>query len=327
MKSHDSLGRRMRYSGRHPTGRTMRVNSTIMPVFQAIDIHGPMSTPNLFKFFPGKNYNNFQHRLTDLYNEASVHGGPYLDRPVRDKKRFVSDAREVIFDTSPHIYDLAPAGIELMKSLRPEHRAPRSDPLLHRMFTACITASIHLAAQEAGHTFLSANEILSHEKVPQKTRDRWNPLSIPVDPEPQDPYALSIPVEPHSITPDALFGIRYADGKLRLFVLECDRGTEAITRTETKHNTFANKLDLYGKVFERGLHEDHFGFRTLMVLTVTTSEQRIESMMEHLPRRTKPFLFKAKSVLGRFWEVPTVMPDLFTEPWIRDGGEFDISRS
>ena len=38
------------------------------------------------------------------------------------------------------------------------------------------------------------------------------------------------------------------------------------------------------------------------------------------------FLFKAKPEFGKYWTVPPLMTDLFTDPWVRVERPLDLSK-
>jgi DNA-binding Lrp family transcriptional regulator len=86
------------------------------------------------------------------------------------------------------------------------------------------------------------------------------------------------------IVPDLVFGIRLASGARYNFVVEIDRGTMPIVRSDIRQTSFARKMRAYLTAHAARMHERHFGWRTFRVLTVTTDDNRTQTMMDALRR-------------------------------------------
>jgi len=103
-----------------------------------------------------------------------------------------------------------------------------------------------------------------------------------------------------AILPDYVFGIR--DGyREKFYFVEIDRGSMPITRRDITQSSFMRKILSYADTFERGLSLKRFEIKGFQVLTVTTSQDRIQSIqnaMTYLPDKSfsaNTFLFRAKS--------------------------------
>jgi hypothetical protein len=99
-----------------------------------------------------------------------------------------------------------------------------------------------------------------------------------------------------AVIPDLVFGLDLADGTRRNFMVEIDRGTMPIRRSDLDQTSFESKLRVYLAAHAGKQHERHFGWKNFRVLVVTTDEHRIRSMTEafhrlRLPRGTGPSLF------------------------------------
>lgn len=84
------------------------------------------------------------------------------------------------------------------------------------------------------------------------------------------------------------------------FFLEADRGTMPVMRKNDSQTSFFRKLLAYEATWVQSLHRKRFGFHRFRVLTVTTSPERVQSLMEacsHLERGQGLFLFADKSIL------------------------------
>ena len=86
------------------------------------------------------------------------------------------------------------------------------------------------------------------------------------------------------VVPDLVFGLRFSDGSRRCFLVEVDRGTMPVVRSDIRQTSFARKMEGYLAAFRAKLHEREFGWKSFRVLTVTTDDLRLRSMLER--RRT-----------------------------------------
>jgi hypothetical protein len=103
-------------------------------------------------------------------------------------------------------------------------------------------------------------------------------------------------VQEIGIAPDFVFGIEFRDGSRRCFMVEIDRGTMPITRTDCFQSSFKRKMCGYLTAYAARQHEHQFGWRAFRVLTVTTDEYRLGSMVRALsslsvPQSPGPALF------------------------------------
>lgn len=119
------------------------------------------------------------------------------------------------------------------------------------------------------------------------------------------------------VVPDLVFGLMFSDGSRRCFMVEIDRGTMPISRSDFRQTSFERKMQAYLTAHSQGQHAQQFGWKTFRVLVVTTDHQRTLSMVETLRRLDMPqspgpslFLFSLANELQR--------NDLLTHFW-RDG--------
>jgi hypothetical protein len=110
----------------------------------------------------------------------------------------------------------------------------------------------------------------------------------------RDPFALCVRLPDggaaHDIglVPDLAFGLRFLDGSRRCFLVEIDRGTMPISRSDIRQTSFARKMRTYLAAHAAKLHERQFGWKAFRVLTVTTDHARLQSMMDALRRIAAP---------------------------------------
>jgi DNA-binding Lrp family transcriptional regulator len=85
-----------------------------------------------------------------------------------------------------------------------------------------------------------------------------------------------------AVVPDLVFEIRLASGARYNFMVEIDRGTMPIVRSDIRQTSFARKMHAYLAAHAARMHERHFGWRTFRVLTVTNDDNRMRTMMDAL---------------------------------------------
>jgi hypothetical protein len=85
-----------------------------------------------------------------------------------------------------------------------------------------------------------------------------------------------------SVVPDLVFALRFADGERRNFMVEIDRGTMPITRSNFNQTSFARKMHAYVSAHASKQHVRQFGWKNFRVLTLTTDRLRMQSMKEAL---------------------------------------------
>jgi hypothetical protein len=118
----------------------------------------------------------------------------------------------------------------------------------------------------------------------------------------RNPFALRVSLSDRgtmyeiAVIPDLIFGLLFADGSRRNFVVEIDRGTMPVTRADSRQTSFERKMRGYLTAHAAKEHERHFGWKSFRVLTATTDHYRVRSMKEtlrqlHVPRSAGPSLF------------------------------------
>ena len=98
------------------------------------------------------------------------------------------------------------------------------------------------------------------------------------------------------LIPDLIFGIAFPDGSRRCFMVEIDRGTMPISRSDLRQTSIERKMRAYLAAHANKQHESQFGWKAFRVLTVTTDHQRMHSMIEalrqlHIPQSPGASLF------------------------------------
>jgi hypothetical protein len=99
-----------------------------------------------------------------------------------------------------------------------------------------------------------------------------------------------------SVIPDLVFALQSANGVRRNFVVEIDRGTMPVKRSDPDRTSFQGKERVYLSAYAAKQHTRLFGWQSFRVLTITTDWDRVRSMQEalrelYVPRSLGPSLF------------------------------------
>jgi len=111
---------------------------------------------------------------------------------------------------------------------------------------------------------------------PQPPSNAGNPFAMRVD------LSRNGRMQEVGLVPDLAFGLMHADGSKRCFLVEIDRGTMPIRRSDIRQSSFQRKMFAYLAAYAARRHERIFGWRTFRALVVTTDQNRIQSMLETL---------------------------------------------
>ena len=310
---------------RRPTGKHITLQPRDILTLEVIQRHGPLPSHYLYEFTKHIAKDLFGHRkrLKDLWNENHTpHKGFYLERPIQQFQTYFARSQYLV-------YDLADAGRGTLKQLGKLNRyaMPPSGGFTHALMTACITASIELAARKAGYRYISQEEIL--DRAPASTKTAKMPLALPTD------ISHSVKKNGASYTyrsdrptiPDQLFGIDYG-GKASFFALEADRATAPVERYNLTQNSYLRKFLCYRAINRTEIYKEHFGIPNLIILNVTVSITHMQNIMNLVHELTlKPdgsygisnLLFQCVPDFATYLRLPPLLPYLFTEPWLRAG--------
>jgi hypothetical protein len=130
-------------------------------------------------------------------------------------------------------------------------------------------------------------------------------------------------VRERGIVPDLVFGLASRSGARRYFMVEIDRGTMPVVRSNLMQTSFEQKMRAYLVAHAGKQHERQFGWKNFRVLTVTTDNHRRQSMVDALRELRVPhspgaslFYFATRDELSA--------SDPFSYTW-RDGGGRKVS--
>jgi hypothetical protein len=211
---------------------------------------------------------------------ALYHNG-YLDRPRAQLDYYATAG------SAPMVYALGNKGAALLADLDGSQK-PKVDWtwknrdagrifIDHTLLIADLMVAVEIAARSAGNiTLIHGTDIL--KGAPAATRNAKNPWALPAR-----IFHSGMPID-LSLIPDKIFGLDYLDQRKRsYFFVEADRGTMPITRSHPRQTSFQQKLLGYlAGARPANRHAEHFGVGNFRVLTVTTTPDRISTMIQSL---------------------------------------------
>jgi len=223
----------------------------------------------------GGSQQNLLRRLALLFQHR------YLDRPRAQLEYFQPN------QNSSLVYGLGNAGADLLAERfalprqkidwRAKNQAVKRLFLQHSLLISDTRIKIEAACRVTRDTRLIEGEsILDSCPIAARQKEnpfRWNvrcfyegtPLSLGID-------------------PDDVFGLEFHGGHHgrgpAFFFLEADRATMPVKRSGFELTSIFRKMLAYHESWKQGLHEHRFGISRFCVLFVTTSTERIETMIE-----------------------------------------------
>ena len=205
--------------------------------------------------------------------------------------------------SSHMVYGLGNKGVALLRrDLVPgigqvrwgeKNRATGRIYLEHALLVSDVMVAIELACRRTGIRLLTAHELAVADKTTGERRPfRWqvkisNGLKLGVIPD----YVLAL-------------AFKDQDGvaKRAFFFLEADRATMPVIRKSLSQTSFYRKLRAYEATWSQTIHQTQFGFHRFRVLTVTTSAERVISLVNacsKLKRGQGLFLFADRTILEK----------------------------
>jgi Replication-relaxation len=165
--------------------------------------------------------------------------------------------------------------------------------LEHALLVSDMMVAIELACRQTGIQLLTNRELA----VPDKTTGKRRPFRWQV----KISNRLKL-----GVIPDYVFALDFKDqrgtGNRAFFFLEADRATMPVIRKNLSQTSFFRKLRAYEATWSQSIHQTQFGFHRFRVLTVTTSAERVKSLVNacsKLERGQGLFLFADRTVLEK----------------------------
>ena len=289
----------------------IRLTDDDLSIIRHVAHHRFLRSTHLLQLLPHRSGKKLLERLAALY-----HNG-LLDRPRAQLDYYATAGSE------PLVYALGGRGASVLAERNGANHAQidwtwknRSAGRLfinHTLLIADVMVGMDRACTlNAGIELMDAQRTL--DAAPETTRSLANPFKLTVRISNR-----GRPVEA-SVIPDALFGLDFThEHKRKFFFLEADNATMPISRANLNQTSYARKLMTYlagggkGNVFG-----SHLGIDNFRVLTVTTSRQRMATMIEALKHLTSG----AGSQQFLFVDHPSLLavPDMHSLVWTSGKG-------
>lgn len=277
----------------------MRLTERDLNLIRHVAKHRFLTTEQL-QALDGGSEQNVSRALRALYD----HG--YLDRPG------AQIASIILGGPKPTVHALGKRGAQ---ALRERGHRVSSDVdwteknkragaifIEHTLERAAFMTSLEIACREKPDVeLLEAAEVIAH--APEATRNAREPLRWVIERVERGRK------DSFSVVPDGLFGLSFPDDTASYFLLEIDRGTIPLRRTDTYgtaawRKNIEYKLRTYYEGWRANRHVEQFGVKQLRVLWVTSSPARLENMIEIQRDATGGkgsalFLFGSKGALAQ----------------------------
>ena len=264
-------GPRQPHFRRRPTPE-LDLNPDHIAIIRHVAKHRFLRTTHLMRLLNHRPAKKLSENLTMLYRHS------YLDRPIVQVERYVSGPRQ------PYVYALGNRGAKLIAQLdgatppnvdwTDKNREAGRPFVKHTLLIADVHIGLELALRNRPDVKLISREAIL-ESAPEATRkavDAWKfRAKIP------GPDGL---LYEQAVAPDGVFGLDFTKLRKRIFlVLEADRATMPIVRTNLKQTSMQKKFLTYLYADRAKYHHERYGIGNFRVLTVTTSLDRQASML------------------------------------------------
>jgi len=302
---------------RESLGNRIELTERDIEIFKLLKRYRYLRSTFLYAFVGGKNETRFKERLGALYHE-----GRHIDRP-KEQWQFAG-ARY-----APAVYELDRAGEAVLRELGEELK-----PVVHaygkHQFSHTLMISETLASIELGTRRVSSVRLICGDDIvasaPQVTQAHRNPFALPVSITHTFAHEKTESAA-FDLIPDALFGLAYQEqdgGKsYRFFALEAERENR-VAASSLKQTSFLKKVLGYRNIAARETYRTRLGIPNLIVLVVTGSQARIETMKKVVMdvtagKGSSIFLFRPLPALADPFKAVAPGTDLFSGPWQRAG--------
>jgi hypothetical protein len=286
---------------RSPTVPQIRVTARDLEIIQLVHRHRFLRSSHIVQLI-GQSEQQVLRRLQLLYHHT------WLERPRAQIDYYHHGGSRRM------VYGLGNKGAALLKrelklpfhklDWRPKNLAVTRLFLEHALLVNDMMVAIEMACRENGRVrFLSGSEMPLPEALRQE----------------RQPFKWNVTVANKSklgVIPDGAFVLEFSDrpaGSNRiLYFVEADSGAMPVTRGTLAQSSFNRKFLAYTASWTQDIHRSRFGFQRFRVLTVTSSAERVKSLVEacgQLERGQGLFLFtdhttfsNHKGVLSLPWQ-------------------------
>jgi hypothetical protein len=260
---------------------SFRLQERDIDIIRHVYKHRFLTSEHIKALIPGSDQ-RILRRLQALYHSD------HLDRPREQIIHYRAGA-----GSTSMIYGLGNKGADLLTQefriarakvdWTSKNRTAQVAFLEHTLEVADFMVCLELACrQRKDIEMIEPAEIL--DRAPAKTRGKYNPFAFQVKAK-RPGHREAGPVT-FGVIPDKIFGLHFvnepAGRNWAYFFLEADRATMPVKRKNLFKTSFYKKMLGYytASPMKQGVFKETFGFKNARVLTVTKSQDRINSMIE-----------------------------------------------
>ena len=216
-------------------------------------------------------------RLTFLFH------GKYLDRPRGQKERYRDGG-----GSERMVYALANRGAQLLIEQDGHGKADidwtrKNREATHRFIQHTLAIADVRVSLVRGVRTRSGFELLAPQQLftsmPVATQAMQNPWSWRAN------VTHNSAAREVGLVPDYAFGIVFPNGKRRCCLVECDRGTMPIDRSNLHQTSMLKKFLAYTAGKRAKLHQRQFDWKAFRVLVITNTPERAKNLLTTVRER------------------------------------------
>lgn len=274
-----------------PTNHKRRITDRDQIWIDLLHDHGGLSTPILTSFTtqfykPRSSKPDVFRADQKNHDEAVKRLGRLFDAGLLKKP--ASQFEVAAADRHHLIYDLSDEGRKLSENSK---CSPRINTAIikHDAMPPAITASIRYMLKDTGIKYIPQHKILELK-------------------------AKSLVIEDilgRTLTPDAIFGLEFPNGKTRYYCVEADRGTEPEESDNPNRKDIRRNYLQYRELIGEGIYKNHFGIDGgMVVLNITNKPHRLPNMVDVAAKASK----SGKSTFSFYQYTPAFGVEYFRPP-------------
>lgn len=309
-QTRQAASRRARFRRDDP--QPIRLTADDITAIRHVAKHRFLRSTHLLRLLEGRSSKKLLERLGALY-----HNG-YLDRPRAQLDYYATAG------SAPIVYAIGNRGAAFLNEVdgMPRAKVDWTDKnrtvgrlfIEHTLLTADLSIGFEISAfHRRDVRLIEADEILA--TAPEATRSSGNPWALPA--------RITHAGHTHDlhVIPDKVFGLDFTEVRKRsYFFVEADRATMPVMRSHPRQTSFHQKILAYLAGGGSGnAHGKRLGIGNFRVLTVTTSRERMRTMIDAVKLATRG----TGSNQFLFVDRPSVLacPDILALEWITGKGE------
>ena len=294
--------------------RSIRVTEDDDAIMRHVYRHRFLTSNHIRDLLPHRSRRMLGERLLELT------AAKYLDRPVQQEI-----VRRELQKNVPFVYALGDGGADYLERhhgiargkvrWQEKNRQVGRENIRHTLGTSDVMVAFEVAFRcHDTYRFVHKETVL--ETATETIKRSANPF-VQAAYAQLDGERVRLPV-----APDGVFGYDLPDGKRVVCLLEADRATMTLLPKTLKGSSIFKKWLGYHRAFTTGEIKKWWPADEYLVLTVTSSEERIKNMCAVLDRAKDTVQSKRGNNFFLFAEADTLTPEtVLTMPWLGGKGK------